>query len=83
MATKKYDVVAVTGTYKDRDGNEKKRYLNVGVVFESDKGLSMKLECVPVGEWNGWLSLYEPTPRNSSSRESAVHTRDGDDFGDF
>ena len=74
MATKKYDVVAVTGTYKDRDGNEKKRYLNVGVVFESDKGLSMKLECVPVGEWNGWLSLYEPKQKGD---------KNNDDFGDF
>lgn len=62
MATKRYDVVAITGKYTDRQGQEKSRYLNVGAVFENDRGnLSMKLEALPVGtEWSGWLQLFEP-----------------------
>lgn len=64
MATRKvYDAVATVGTYKDRQtGEEKKRRVNVGAVFENDQGqLSMRLEMVPVGkEWSGWISFYEP-----------------------
>jgi hypothetical protein len=63
MAIKRYDVVAITGKYTDRQGNEKSRFLNVGAVFENDRGnLSLKLEALPVGnpEWTGWLQLFEP-----------------------
>lgn len=55
--SKKFDVVAITGKYQDRDGNEKNRYTNIGVVIETSKGLSLKLESVPVG-WDGWAGLY-------------------------
>lgn len=61
MATKKYDAVATIGKYTDSQGNEKKRYLNVGVVMETEHGLSLKLECVPTNpEWTGWISFFEP-----------------------
>lgn len=35
---KLYDLTAVTGQHTDRDGAVKKRYLNVGAVFEGDDG---------------------------------------------
>lgn len=62
MATKVFDAVAAVGTYTDRQGNEKKRYVTVGAVFENDKKqMSLKIESIPVGgEWNGWVSFYEP-----------------------
>jgi hypothetical protein len=72
MAIKRYDVVAVTGTYTDRNGNERKRYLNCGVVFETDKGLSLKLEALPVGH-DGWFQLYEPR----SEEQQAVPRQTG------
>lgn len=62
MARKRYDVVAVTGTYTDRNGNERKRYLNCGAVFETDKGLSLKLEAMPTGH-DGWFMFFEPRPQ--------------------
>jgi len=57
-----YDAVATVGKYTDQQGNEKKRYVTIGAVFEGDDGrLSMKLESVPVGPtWSGWVSFYEP-----------------------
>jgi hypothetical protein len=61
MAIKRYDVVAITGSYVDRSGVEKRRYLNCGAVFETEKGLSLKLESIPVG-FDGWFQLYEPRP---------------------
>lgn len=59
MATKKYDVVAITGEYTNAAGEVKKRYLNCGVVFEKDGKLSLKLEAVPVVT-EGWFQLFEP-----------------------
>jgi hypothetical protein len=74
----KYDVVATVGTYKDSNGQEKKRYLNVGKVFEHDKGgFTIKLESLPVGpEWSGWLSLFEPKQNAQEKPSSPVRDRD-------
>lgn len=58
----KYKVVATVGEYTGKDGQKKKRYVQVGACFESDEGrLSVKLETIPIGPgWSGWLSFYEP-----------------------
>ena len=84
--TRTHDLVAVTGTYK-KDGQEKKRYMNVGSAFTDDQGrISLKLDAVPVTpEWSGWLSLYpvtklpqdqqpkrEPTRTNAESEDDDV-----------
>lgn len=77
MAKKVYDAVATIGEYTDRNGATKKRYLNVGSVFESDKGLSLKLDAVPIGgEWSGWISFFVPNERNAASvsEHSAANT---------
>jgi len=72
MATKKYDVVAITGQYTNAQGETKKRYVNCGAVFQTDKGFSLKLESLPVGsDWNGWLSLYEPRERNTQPKQQS------------
>ncbi len=78
MAVKKYDVVAITGEYTNAQGEKKKRYVNCGAVFETEKGMSLKLESLPVGgEWNGWLSLYEPSQRQ---REEPKQQKSSDPF---
>ena len=69
MAIKRYDVVAVTGTYTDRNGQERRRFLNCGAVFETDKGLSLKLEALPVG-FDGWFQLYEPREEQQAPRQA-------------
>lgn len=67
MATLKFEAIAKAGTYKDRDGNEKTRFQKCGVVFESAKGLSLKIEALPV-PFDGWLSLREPLPKDKPKR---------------
>jgi hypothetical protein len=86
-----YDAVATIGKYKDRQGNEKKRYINVGSVFQDDQGrMSLKLEVVPVGpEWSGWLAFYEPKqqdgiqtqqrPPQAQARPASAALPDDDD----
>lgn len=70
MAKKIYDAVATIGKYKDRNGETRKRYINVGSVFETDKGqLSLKLDAVPVGQdWSGWVSFFEPKERDGGNQ---------------
>ena len=60
--------VAVTGSYTDRQGNEKKRYTNVGTLFQyDDGGFALKLDSVPVGDgWNGFISFFDIKPRDGS-----------------
>ena len=74
MAIKKYEAVATIGEYKDRNGETKKRYVNVGSVFENDKGqLSLKLDAVPVGQgWSGWISFFEPKERDQNSNRNPM-----------
>ena len=69
MAKLIYDAVATIGKYTDKQGVEKKRYLTVGKVFESENGgLSLKLDAIPVGlEWSGWISFYVPKERDGQS----------------
>jgi hypothetical protein len=95
MAIKRYDVVAVTGSYTDRNGVEKRRYMNCGAIFETEKGLSLKIEALPVA-FDGWFQLYEPraeqqqpaVQRNSAFRQPASASRQAaaaavnDDFED-
>jgi hypothetical protein len=61
MAMKPYKrAVATTGTYQS-GGVEKKRYTNVGTLFQYDDGnFALKLDSVPVGDgWNGFISFYD------------------------
>lgn len=55
------NVVATIGTYKGRDGAEKKRYVTCGTAITGEDGrLSFKLDVVPVSpEWSGWFALYD------------------------
>jgi len=70
MAVLKYEVKTKNGTYKDRNGEEKTKWHQMGVCFENDKGqLSIKIDSIPVG-FDGWVSLFEPKPK-----EGAVQTR--------
>ena len=63
----KYEVIASSGTYTNKAGEEKKRWLKMGVVMDTKNGMSIKLESVPVG-WDGWAMLTEPKPREEKPR---------------
>lgn len=58
----KYKVVAPAGKYTDAQGNEKTRYVDVGVIIETRAGLILKAEAIPVG-WDGTAFLNEPKPQ--------------------
>ena len=61
------EIVAVTGTYTNKQGEEKKRYTKLGVLMENDKGQFLKIESIPVG-WDGFASLYEPKEKEQAEK---------------
>ena len=48
------EIVAKGGTYTNKEGQEKTRYVKAGVLMETAKGQMIKLEALPVG-FDGWL----------------------------
>lgn len=76
--SKIYDVVAVTGTY-EKDGEEKPVWKNCGAIFETAKGLAMKLDLIPVAS-DGWFKLFEPKPKKDE--KPAQQPQPQDDFDD-
>lgn len=84
---KKYDVVAVTGSYQ-KEGQEKLKYKNIGVVIETEKGLRLKLETPVVLDDEGkvvqWFGLYEPKDNQSSqqAQQQSATANNMDNFDD-
>ena len=79
MASKKiFDVMVSTGSYTGDDGQEKQRWMNVGVMFKNDSGyVSIKLEAVPTkrneqGEL--WLSCFAPKPYQPKDQRQSGFT---------
>ena len=58
------DITVVTGSYTNKSGEEKKRYQNIGSVFEDNGNLKIKLDVIPLpkGGWDGWANCYDPKP---------------------
>lgn len=81
MAMKPYKrAVAVTGTYEVR-GETKKRYANVGTLFQyDDGGFTLKLDSIPVGDgWNGFLSFYDIEEKGAAKGAGREPSRDLND----
>lgn len=82
---KKFDLVFSGEKYKDRNGEEKTRFVNVGAVFERDDGsLCAKVESIPVG-FTGWLNLFEPrneqqTQQRPQDRSTQLDQRGGQPY---
>lgn len=67
----KYELIANGGSYTNKEGVEKKRWLKCGIVMETERGLSMKLETVPVN-FDGWMILSEPREKPTHGGDDAV-----------
>ena len=59
MASVIGDVVFPAGKYV-KDGQEKTRWMKVGILLETDKGMRIKLDAIPVvtGDSGLWLSVF-------------------------
>lgn len=69
-------LVAITGTYQ-KDGVEKKQYMTCGKLFQRDDGsLCMKLDALPLGDFNGWISAYDlDESRQQNNQQGMAQTK--------
>lgn len=82
-----YKISAVSGKYTDKDGNEKSRYVDMGVVMETKNGPMLKLEAFPIN-WDGWAYLNDPKAREDGeqtrqSRPQRAAQQPADDLPPF
>jgi hypothetical protein len=76
-----FDAMVKTGTYKDRNGQEKGRWLKIGSVFEGEKGMSMILDCVPVGiPAPVWVKFFQPKEKQQQQQDNAPDDGNGVPF---
>lgn len=95
MTRKIYDLAVKTDTYRDRDGNEKGRWQNVGAVLEfNDGGRAILLDRWfnpagvpnPDNRPNVMISMFEPKgdrpndSRDSRASKPATETAPDDDI---
>ena len=60
--SKIYDVVWKKG--EDKEG--KAFWQRVGVLLDRDEKMSVKIDMVPAGEWDGWLVVSERKEKNGA-----------------
>ena len=68
--------VSAPKPYTDREGNEKKQWINVGRATQWDDGnISIELHAVPVGNWfDGKLMLF-PADEQKGEAEKGKQSR--------
>jgi hypothetical protein len=91
MATKLYDVAVKTGSYTDKNGEEKGRYENVGSVWKGDNGeyMVMKRTFNPAGvpfkdgSDSIFLSLFVPREDGQQQQPQRQQAKPGKSKSDF
>lgn len=53
------------------DKNDKPVYRKIGVVLQTQSGLMLKLETIPVMGWDGWAYLRPPQPKQGQQQPPA------------
>ena len=68
------NLVVAQGKYMS-DGQEKTRWLTIGSMFKKDDGnITLKLDSVPVGEFDGWVNVFDLPDRDAPQRAPAPST---------
>lgn len=67
----KYELFAKAGEYTDKNGESKVRWHKCGVVIESrNGGIAANIESLPTN-FDGWLQIKEPRPRDAQEPAKA------------
>jgi len=96
MAKKKYDIVLSAGSYTNGQGEEKKRWVNAGVIMQGDDGFFALLDpgvnlaaYKEPGKDRVIASLFEPRQQQQKPQQQsanagyeALHGDNADDFDD-
>ena len=81
-------LVAVTGKYTDKQGQEKNQYMTCGALFKrEDNSICIKLDALPLGDFNGWINVYDieenRQQQNANGMEQARAAAEPTDFADL
>jgi hypothetical protein len=71
----RYFIKAKGGEY-EKDGQTKTKWIDIGVVLETQKGFMMKLDCIPTG-WDGVAFLADPEKKPQGSSRGQYGPRGG------
>jgi hypothetical protein len=71
------ELTAKSGTYTNRDGQEKASYVRCGVMLETRNGPALKLEALPVN-FDGWIYLHDPKPKEEKQAPKQQASDDSD-----
>ena len=67
-----FDMVAVTGTYTNKQGEEKKEFTNIGKFFVmDDNSFFSKITSIPV-KWDGTVSYYEQKSKEQVAQQQVA-----------
>ena len=69
-----HDLLAGGESYVGKDGKERRKWIRCGVVVETKNGgQAIKLETIPVN-FDGWLQMKEPFPKDSQQTSAKSST---------
>lgn len=75
------ELTVITGTYTNKDGQQKNRYQRIGSIIDTKNGPMGKIDVIPLkeGGWDGWFYINEP--RDDQQRQQPQ--RRGSGFDDM
>jgi len=70
-----YDMCAITGTYTNKNNEQKNEYTNIGKFFVmDDNSFFSVVKTVPVGAWDGKVSYFEQKEKEATSVKNNTTT---------
>jgi hypothetical protein len=85
MAKVTKEITVITGTYTNKDGQQKNRYQRIGSVIDTKNGEMLKIDVIPLkeGGWDGWAYMNEPRDEQQLQRQPRQQRGSGfDDMDD-
>jgi hypothetical protein len=70
MASRLGDVMFPNGKYM-KDGQEKTSWLKCGTLLQTEKGMRLKLDALPVNMDEGWFVIFEPREDNRQAQSGS------------
>jgi hypothetical protein len=70
MASRLGDVMFPNGKYM-KDGQEKTSWLKCGTLLQTEKGMRLKMDALPVNMQEGWFQIFEPREDNRQAQASS------------
>ncbi|HAT76775.1 MAG TPA: hypothetical protein DCS19_07995 [Flavobacterium sp.] len=69
-----YDMCAITGTYTNKNNEQKNEYTNIGKFFVmDDNSFFSVVKTVPVGAWDGKVSYFEQKEKEQNNTSPVAH----------